>query len=213
LFLLLAYPSCAVSEEIFSIVAPPQVKQLPEIETLIQEAYNSIDVQAKIIYLPAKRSLREAAKDTWVDAELVRVKAAEEVLTNYIRIPTPIAEMAIGLYGVNSEPKASTYAELGKKRVATLNGLVGLERNLERSGAYVQTVASIEIAFNRLERGLIDYVLLPNILARDFLQTSEFHSFKMSPVFGREKLFHFVHKRHASIIPRIDNALKHVFNR
>lgn len=82
--------SVSLGAKTFKISAPLESKQTPEIERLISEAYQELDINPQIVRMPAKRALAESSKNSWVDAELVRVAEAEKILPNFIRIPVPL---------------------------------------------------------------------------------------------------------------------------
>ena len=117
---LFALHSPFIFAETFMIAAPSDAKSFPRIEQLMIDVYQNLGFEVQIVGMPAQRALVESGKNTWVDAELARVPAAEKLLPDFIRVPAPLFSMEISSYSLSNGIEVSSWQSLKGLRVVTL---------------------------------------------------------------------------------------------
>lgn len=194
----------------FKIATPIAAKSVPETENLIIRAYQQLGIAAEIIRMPAKRSLIEASKNTWVDAELARVEAAQGILNDYIKVPFALRTFDILAYSNDKLFSISSWAGLRDYKVVTLRGLIGITLKLKQQGIPYHDTTNVEQIFKMLESGRAEVALLPGdfgakpgqgVIGREFATISKV---------GSMELYHFIHKRHSDLVPDLTQALKNL---
>jgi polar amino acid transport system substrate-binding protein len=193
----------------FKITAPEIAIALLEFENIVIESYQKIGISAEIIHLPAKRSLETARNSDWVDAELVRSEKLSVVLGDYIRIPIPILSLSIKSYGSSSKQCFPTWKSLASAKVAILRGLELIKMRLIDYKINYLEVESNEQAVAMLKANRIDAIVTPESLIdkelKTNLQNSGLHCMEELEA---KPLYHYVRKKHHSIVPQLTNALQ-----
>ena len=196
----------------FTITAPEIATELPVFERKIIESYQKIGITAEVVRLPAKRSLETASNSDWVDAELARSEELAVVLDDYIRIPVPVISLSINTYGSKVNQCFPTWQTLKSAKVAMLRGFVSIEERLLEHNINYLEVDSNEQAVAMLKANRVDAIVTPEMLMsielKKSLRSSGLHCMEEIEA---KPLFHYVRKRHQSIIPRLTKSLKETF--
>lgn len=192
-------------DQIFKIAAPLEAKSFPEVEQAILKAYNEMGIQAKIIRMPAKRSLFEASKNTWVDAELGRVAEAEALLKDYIRIPIPLISFEISAYANKEDIDISSWRTMAGYRVATLRGIITITQKLDELDIDYVTTGTVKQVLALVKTGRADVAIIPNGVIEN-QQAIEFYRLR-SQVLKTVQVFHYIHKKHQPIVDDFSQSL------
>lgn len=190
---------------VFKIAAPLEAKSFPKVEQTILQAYSELGISAKIIRMPAKRSLVEAGKNTWVDAELGRVAAAEAVLKDYTRIPVPLITFEISAYTHQKNINVRSWQDASQYRIATIRGFVAITQKLEEIGADYIAIGTVKQVLALEKTGRVDLAIIPNGLISE-QQISNKGSLRAS-VLDTVQVFHYVHNKNREIVPELTKAL------
>ena len=84
------------------ISTPNEAFLFPQVLSKVKQAYKELGYNVKFEKLPAGRSILESNRLDIYDAELARVKEAEKLLPNHIRITEPILRMNVRTYSLSS---------------------------------------------------------------------------------------------------------------
>ncbi|TPH12066.1 hypothetical protein [Litorilituus lipolyticus] len=218
IWLTICFISCSfcvlANDEVFKISAPLIAQIAPELERKIIQSYKDIDIAAEIIHLPTQRSLESAIKSDWVDAELARVAEVSDLLKDYIKVPIPVFEFTLNSFSFQKSINASSWLSLKPYKVVTLRGFVSINRRLKEHGiehfvtdSYEQAVAMLKA--KRVDVLITSKTLLSKKLLNAMNASKEFHSNEIEAV----NLYHYIHKRHKTILPRITHAIKQNFSK
>lgn len=206
--------SVSLGAKTFKISAPLESKQTPEIERLISEAYQELDINPQIVRMPAKRALAESSKNSWVDAELVRVAEAEKILPNFIRIPVPLMTLKVSSYSLKTNVEVNSWQSLKGLNVVTLRGFIGITNQLKKYDINFHQTSTMQQAIQMLKVKRMDTVILPEIL---FSKLKPEKLFKEHEVYKQYitqfEVFHYIHKRHHELVPKLTLEMQKNFTK
>jgi polar amino acid transport system substrate-binding protein len=196
----------------YKISAPSISKMLPSLESKITESYKKIGIHTEVIHLPAKRALESANNADWVDAELMRVEEASDLLNDYIRIPVPIIQLSISVFSNRSGQEFSTWSSLKPFKVVTLRGFYLIKQRLLKNNVKYFEVDSYNQAVSMLNTNRTDVIIMADKLLSDELKhLLKINGFYKNNIIERVPVYHYVRKRHLPIVPQLTNALKETF--
>jgi len=196
------------TDKVLFISTLHQIDEVKEIYEMVSLAYRNIGYQVKIYQMPAKRSLIEVRKGQSIDGELARVKAAEKLLPDHIRIPVVVKIVPSYLYGYKNNANFNHWRDLKPYKVAIIRGIISHTQALEFNRIDYLEVTTTEQAFNLLKRSQVDIVVIPEPLVKNIIHNSEFNDIVRSidPI-EKQELFHFIHKKYKGIVPQLTKSL------
>jgi polar amino acid transport system substrate-binding protein len=176
-------------------------------EHILREAYARLGYEIELLGYPAERALL-MANTGLVDGEAGRVSVVEKAYSNLIRVPTPLYlnRIAILTTGAEIDP-ARGWGQFSDCRTCIRNGYKFLESKV--GGENIHVVSSYEKMIQLLKNDRVDVGL------------AEF--FDILPTLGKvgmgnvrvlcepmasNPMYHYLHKRHADLVPRIDAVLR-----
>ncbi|MEF2231334.1 MAG: transporter substrate-binding domain-containing protein [Pseudodesulfovibrio sp.] len=174
---------------------------------ILEEAYARIGYVAVFAEVPAERSL-VMSNDGAVDGEAGRVPVIEPRCPNLIRVPTPIYTNRTVVFtrqdGIS--PDAS-WEDLTPYRVGVLLGY----RYIEKRTALMHRVVATSYAhlFNLLLQGRVDLAVVEYFDVLPALRSLDLKTVRMlQPPLAFNPMHHYLHRRHADLVPRIDKVLR-----
>lgn len=196
------------TDKVMFISTLHQIDEVKGIYEMVSLAYSNIGYQVNIYQMPAKRSLIEVRKGQGIDGELARVKAAENLLPDHIRIPVIVKTVPSYLYAYKNNYNFNHWRDLKPYKVAIIRGIISHTQALESNRIDYVEVSTTEQAFDLLKRGRVDIVVIPEPLVKNIIQNSEFSEIARSiePI-EKQDLFHFIHKKYQKIVPQLTESL------
>jgi len=196
------------TDKVMFISTLHQIDEVKEVYEMVSQAYNDIGYQVKIYKMPAKRSLIEVRKDQGIDGELARVKAAEKLLPDHIRIPVVVKTVPSYLYSYKNSYNLKSWTALKPYKVAIIRGIISHTLALESHDIDYLEVTTAEQAFDLLKRDRVDIVVIPEPLVKNIINNDEFSDITHSiePI-EQQELFHFIHKKYQFIVPQLTESL------
>jgi len=176
-------------------------------ERILEEAYARIGYVATFVEVPAERALVMSNQGK-VDGEAGRVPVIEPGCPNLIRVPTPIyTNRVVAFTRADGVPYVASWDALIHYRVGTALGykFVGkMTSNMNRT-----MVSDYGKLFNMLTRGRVDVVVAEYFDVLPALRTLDLKTVRLlQPPLAFNPMYHYLHKRHADLVPRIDRALR-----
>lgn len=175
-------------------------------KAVIRKAYKRIGIEVDFDDLPAKRAL-EWANAGKNDGDLARIAGTEKKFTNLIKISTPIIEFKGVAFTSKIDREIRSWQDLNGLSVGIIGGIryseigtKGLDRIFAKDMTNLFRLLlsdHIDVAIAALEAGNVE-------MHRNF-KDADIHIIGQ-PLYSAE-LFHFVHKRHKDIVPKIEAAL------
>lgn len=179
-------------------------------EVLI-EAYKRIGIAVEIKRYPAALSIQLANRGD-VDGEVVRVAEIDRKYSNLIMVPVPINSMEGMVFTKNRIFPVKGWKSLEPFIVGIRRGIKFAEINLD--AREIISVTDNKQLLEMLHLGRIDVAVLPHLPGLvTLLENKKYKDLdiKILPdpieVFP---LYHYLHKRHAHLLPKITNVLKDV---
>ncbi len=173
---------------------------------LMREAYQQLGYQMELVVMPLQRSAYESNKGQLLDAELSRTAQAAAILPNMIRVKVPLGQVRITAFSRDPAIKIKDWQSLKTWRVDVLRGLYLATLNM--SGQHYTEVNSIEQAMQRLLSGRADIAVLLGDETQWYLQQKQQPQlYALTPDLAKAELYHYVHERHAAVVPKLEAAL------
>ncbi|MCL9780252.1 transporter substrate-binding domain-containing protein [Vibrio sp. S4M6] len=172
------------------------------LEPDLKYIYNALGIDVRFVYLPNERALRSANQGQY-DALDLRIGHLENE-ENLVRVDVPLADMEIFLFSVGPE-YYSHLSEIEDKVVAAHLGMRYVEKLKEYKKIY--RVDSGMQGAMMLEKGRVDVWFAPKVMYLSL--KDKFPQIKVaSPVISYEPLYHYIHKSHAHLLPKLESAAK-----
>ncbi len=206
----LIQPLAADSQEIKTLTfATPQYHPLTLLGyEIISEAYQNIGYQVAIDYYPHERALY-MSNSGQVDGELGRVGSIDPNYENLLRVPVSFLSLKMNSVSMkNASRRETQLPELKQFRVGLIRGSKFLEYLFTDSDTILtQNTGQL---LRLLKKGRVDYAIADTILvevelAKGKLDKKLFDSYTLPDL--TSPIFHFLHKRHQSLVPLIHAEL------
>ena len=184
--------------ETFKIATVKEIKYFQDVERKVALAYDNLDIQYKVVPMPAERALIEADKSDWVDAVLARVDIQHQHLKEYLKVPVVLREVGIIAFS-RQAIKIKDWKDLADKNTVSIKGLILIEDKIKQFqlDTYKTTTANQVIEMvksGRVEIGILPKDLYPLIKRSfgngDVFNTCFFFNFTYGTFFNRFTAFY-----------------------
>tara|TARA_B100000700_G_scaffold48742_1_gene51453 strand:+ start:436 stop:1818 length:1383 start_codon:yes stop_codon:yes gene_type:complete len=184
----------------------PQQGPLPElVQSILEEAYAELNVELRYEPLPRLRG-EQLASEGIIAGELGRIPGLAEQLTNLIRIEFPIYEFSLLLVADPKQCGDCTPDTL--ENLAYLSGLRAADQIVESYQLDIPIVkpVNLEQVIKLMDAGRVEATLMADFQYRG----SALHDRDDLIVYEikRYQGYHYLHKKHADLIPDLLNALE-----
>ncbi|MFV0347910.1 MAG: substrate-binding periplasmic protein [Halodesulfovibrio sp.] len=173
---------------------------------IVTEAYRRIGADIELVTLPGERALVMANRGE-VDGELARVPLIGELYPNLLPVPVPIGTYDGVVFAHDSVPPVQGWEDLRKYRIGVEIGVKFAETGTK--GMDVMSFGDRRKLFEMLELGRIDVVVHLRETGEAELRVlgiKDVHAQK-TPL-TTLVMYHYVHRKHADLIPLLTKALK-----
>ena len=173
---------------------------------ILEEAYASIGIEFEVLRYPGLRSLK-TANEGLVDGELSRFKAFQHDYPNLIPVPVSVNHLAGTAFSKNGDIELRGWNSLRGYTIGFTRGMKFAERGT--AGMPIVIANSHQQLFQMLDLGRIDVAINPlvnGLAIIDRLGLEGIHA--LEPSLVRIDLYHFLHKRHETLVPRIADAIR-----
>ncbi|NOQ62898.1 MAG: transporter substrate-binding domain-containing protein [Methyloprofundus sp.] len=173
---------------------------------IFTEVYQRLGIDIVIQIHPAERALHLANSGA-VDGDLIRAAMVSRIAPNLIRIPTSFFQGKTSAFSKNKNIVLKGWQDLKPYRVAILRGHKIAE--IKTRGLNVEAINTPEELFYFLDRGRADIVIFPYIIAPAYLKKLKLNNiYTLSPPLEEASLYHFLHKKHANLVPKVDHIIQ-----
>lgn len=174
---------------------------------VLQEAYAEIGYELHIIRTANARSLM-LANEGRTDGEVSRVKAMETEFTNLVRVPVAVNKLDIRAFTKNPTIKISDWESLRGYNVICVKGGKFVERSLMSHNIDCYYVTQFAQAIYMLDAGRGDVAILPGVNGMQAIRQKGLTDILVSDnSLYKVGLYHYLHKKHAALLPKIESAL------
>jgi len=173
---------------------------------ILQKAYAKADIEIDAMFLPLQESLEQSNQGI-TDGELARIEKITEFYPNLRLIPVSISTVQAVAFSTTQDLHIRDWNDLQGQNFTIVKGAKFIEIATKKMNK--QYVHSLEEAFENLENGKTDIIVIPKKAAIRLILKQEFKNIKpISGTLQELELFHFVHKKNASLIPIITPILQ-----
>jgi ABC-type amino acid transport substrate-binding protein len=174
---------------------------------VVGKAYERLGVPVTFVEMPGKRALVESAKGS-VDGELSRIHQVGEDHPSLVRVPTPVFYFEATAFTRELHFRVDGWQSLKGYRIGIERGMVYAE-NGTRGFPRVLSVDSPDSLFRLLELGRVDLVVYSDLNGIYMIHKQGLTSIRaLSPGIERIEAYHYLHEKHASLVPKLDEIFK-----
>lgn len=207
-FLLLCSLKPAQSDEAYTINVAENISNAFErrsIEQFFNAVYDHVDITPEYHYFPSGRGL-ELVDSGVLDAEAARFPSVVKYYKNLIRVPVSTSKVSASLICLSSHP-----CGLNDGIVAVVKGFLYAKQLCEKQRLDCYYSDDYATLVTVLEHKKANFVLTPDYALPNVICNSGISNFFIRPVkeLGGDT-FHYVHKKHAHLVPRLTNAIRKV---
>ena len=171
---------------------------------ILKEAYRRLNLQISEANLPSERSLAYSNSGV-TDGEVMRVAGIEEQYPNLLRVKVALLRAQMQVYTTGLSFPVEGWHSLLPYRICIRSGIrinmlntIGMQRELANSEQQI---------LNMLRAGRCDVAVLSQNawLVIDQLQKGPLRA--LQPPLTNDPLYHYVHRRHAALVPKLEAVL------
>jgi len=175
-------------------------------EKVVSEAYKRLGIQVRIEKFPAERSIVQANNGK-VDGEICRIKGVDATYSNLIMVPVVVNMFEVVVFTKDIKFSVTGWDSLKPYTIGIKIGAKFAEMGTK--GMKVEPVASNKQLFLMLDLGRTDLVVASKVTGLYELKQLRIEGIQaLVPPLGKKKLYHYVHKKHSSIIPALTKVLQ-----
>lgn len=172
---------------------------------IVREAYRRIGLEAQVELLPNERGIVSAdSGDT--DGDTIRMAGVEGRYPNLVRVPEAVLNYDTIAFTSGLKFKVDGWDSLRPYSLCVIRGMKLAEKGSE--GMQRELVSSSESVMRMLKAGHCQVAILGEAiwLEIDRLGTGPLRA--LEPPVETTPLYHYVHRRHAELVPRLAAALR-----
>jgi polar amino acid transport system substrate-binding protein len=204
----LSFPIAAQEKLILSVIeGTPPAKAVSEI---LRQAYSQLGIQLKFQYFPALRGLVYSNKGE-TDGEAFRVDGIEKEYPNLVRVDVAVRMDLMYLFvkkgkgfvvnGWGSIPKEYS--------LCYQRGIKFAEYAVVEYGLQAETVETTEQLFRKLQRDRNDVILAGGSEGAQLISQLQYDNIiRLAPPIYTTYLYHYLHREHADLVPKITAVLE-----
>lgn len=173
---------------------------------VLVEAYKRIDFEINFKELPAERSLQMSNNGS-LDGEVNRVMGIDGKYTNLIMIPCPINFFEGVVFTKNHNFFIEGWSSLKPYTIAIRIGAKFAENGTK--GMNVTKFVTYEKIFMLVSKDRYDVCISSRINGLYQIKKQNLIGVKaLEPPLAEFKLYHYLHKKHKDLVPKISNSLQ-----
>ena len=177
------------------------------VHEVVRTAYSRMGIPVVFRKLSGKRALIESNSGE-TDGELVRIKGTEDEFTNLIRIPVPLLDIQGVVYTKTIDRDIRSWDDLKGLKVGIIRGIQYSEKGTQGLQRYY--ARNVYHLFKLLDTDWIDVaVVLRRAVDKEIERTFRASNIHIigKPLY-KAPLYHFIHKRHLNLVPRLEAVLR-----
>ncbi len=174
-------------------------------EVLI-EAYRKIGVDVRFLTLPPARALI-MSNEGQLDGEMHRIKGIDKHFKNLVMVSIPINRIEVVVFTKKKAMNINRMSDLKPYLIGIKIGVKFAEEITQKMN--VHKVVREEQLFKMLNNNRLDAVLSVHLVGLQTIRKLKFKRiYDLKPPLVTKKLYHYLHKKHQDIVPRITKSLK-----
>lgn len=172
---------------------------------ILNEAYRKLGLTLNVNYLPGERSIR-SANNGELDGELYRKIGLEKEYPNLIIVPVPLLTYEVVIFTRGTQFIVNGWESLRPYTVGYVKGIKIVEQNI--SGLKTESTATMRQAFLKMSLGRSDVVVANHSSGLAVLKEMKMTGVTvMNPPLVSLPMFHYLHKKHEALVPKLHAIL------
>ncbi len=195
----------AAAQDNLTLVTPVNSVDTVISEVILREAYRRLGIAVTIRKYPAERALKTANQGR-VDGEVQRINGLSKKYKNLIQVKPPINYINGTVFAKSADFIIQGWKSLAPYRIGIVRGIKFAERNTQGMKTYPATDYAHLVKM--LDKDRVDVVVSPGVNGWFQIKQLNLKGIReMSPPVARFELFHYLHKKNASLVPRIAKVI------
>jgi len=175
---------------------------------VLKRAYQQIGIEVMYLPLPGERALRTANAGK-VDGEVFRIANVHKKYTNLVPVPTPINVLQGIAFSKNVDLKIKDWQSLAPYNIGIQVGIKFAERGTK--GMHRIMVDTNEQLFKMIDSGRVDVIVAAHANGLKTLSALKLENISaLQPAIQEYPLYHYLHKKHAALVPKLDAVIKNM---
>jgi polar amino acid transport system substrate-binding protein len=207
LYFAIFFATCVHAQE--SLVFPTFTNTMDAIGAeILKIAYGRIGINISVVKYPGKRSLHEANLGH-IDGEIQRVIGLETHYPNLIRVPTPVNYVEPHFFSKNKNITLANCQALENFTVGIVRGIIYQEICSKKANKVI-VVDDFNVLMKLIRTGRIDIAIAAKVNGLSGLARLNMKSVYLlsPPPLKPIELYHYLHKKNAHLVPKINPVLK-----
>jgi len=181
------------------------------IDLVLTKAYERIGIELDITKIENENALISANKGV-VDGLTQRIEGLTKHYPNLIRVPEKIIDWQFVAFSKQDINTSEGWNVLIPYTTAIITGWKIFEFNIPEK-TNVTHVKTAEQLFNLLDKNRSDIILYERWQGLGLIKKHGYINIKvMNPPIAKREMFTYLHKKHASLVPKLSKALKEIKN-
>lgn len=174
-------------------------------QNILKEAYKQIGYDLKIKKLPAERALIESNRGS-TDGEVNRLQGINKKYVNLVMVSTPVNKFEGIAFTRDRVLSIDGWESLGPYKIVIRRGAKFAEKGT--MGMVVYRVTTYEQVFKLLSIGRYDVGIASRLTGLSQIKKHNLIGIKaIEPPLMTNNLYHYLHKKHKDIVPKINAVL------
>lgn len=172
---------------------------------VLREAYHRLGITLEMKHYPWARALRYAS-DGETDGELFRATVDHDTYPNLVKLNVPITYTEFVVLTKDVEFQVTGWEGLRPYTLGSTIGVKVIEQHTQ--GMQIERVVTLQQALMKLENGRTELVIADRLSVIKALKELGFTDIRiLEPPLERMPLYHYLHTRHAALIPQLEQTL------
>ena len=172
---------------------------------ILAEAYAQLDIDIEVRTMPGQAALAQA-NSGMVAGDVQRIDGIQRQFTNLVQIAVPVNYIQGVAFARRQLPIEAWYS-LHPYRVGVVRGILFSERNTR--GMDVTVTESAEDLLDLLDEDVIDVAIIPRLAGLVAISARPGSKIvQVGAILENILLYHYLHRDHATLVPRLDKVLK-----
>lgn len=175
-------------------------------KAVMTEAYHRLGITIHAESMPAERAMISANSGV-VEGELYRRDGMEKIYPNLVMIPVPIYFYELRVFSKGKSFTVNGWDSLRPYSIGIVTGVKVVEAATQ--GMSVESVATMEQAFTKLEKGRTDIVVSNGSSGLYIIKLLGLKGIsELSPALDKFPVYHYLHKKNQHLVPKLTAVLE-----
>jgi polar amino acid transport system substrate-binding protein len=173
---------------------------------ILKVVYAKLGMPIEIVAVSGKRALMESSEGR-LDGEVHRIVEIDSIYPSLLKIPTAINHIEATVFAKNIDYLPVGCASLEGKLIGIVRGVIYAElctEGLNKMAIFPDSVSLMK----SLDKNIVDYVVTARFNGLVQLKKLGINSIiALKPALSKKPLFHYLHKKHADLIPKVNSVI------